>query len=310
MPLAPGDQRAALEARLAERPLLAAEDARLLLDRLEVTLRGFDLRPSRPNAVLLLLGEVAARGEALAEAIAAALFGAEERVVSIDFSRMTESHHVNMLLGAPPGYVGYSEALPLHRVAQIPWCVLRCEHVDLCHPTVLQVLVGALAAGFFTDARGKRIYLSDTVVLLTAGGGAGPQRPLGDVLRPGSARPADPRRALEERLGPELLARVDLVCSAAPDADSGDRRWLEKHVLGELAERYREHGVEVHWEESLIEWLLSQQGDARGQGDLERLVDGVLAPPLVKHLPDSATRAVKRLRVRWVGGAVRVETAE
>jgi len=310
MPLNPRDQRAALEARLAERPLLTSEDTRLLLDRLDVTLRGFDLHPTRPNAVALLAGPAAAAGADLAAAIAAALFGAEERVVTIDFGRMTESHHVSLLLGAPPGYVGYSEALPLHRVAQTPWCVLLCEHVDQCHPTVLAVLANALASGFFVDARGKRIYLSDSVVLLTAGDLDRSPRALGDVLRPGNHPPPDVRRGLEEELGSELLTWVDLVCTAAPQEDTRGRRWLEKQVLAELSARYRERGVEVEWEESVIEWLLAQQQKAHHQGDLERVLDGVLSPPLVKYLPERVPKQVTRLRVRWDGGAVQVDATE
>jgi hypothetical protein len=68
--------------------------------------------------------------------------------------------------------------------------------------------------------------------------------------------------------------------------------------------------VEVSWDDSLVNWLLSQQAATHRQSDLERLVDGVLSPRLVQYLPEGATPASKRLRVRWDGSAVQVDATE
>ena len=100
--------------------------------------------------------------------IAEGLFGDARRIITIDFARFTEAHHINMLLGSPPGYIGYSERLPLHSLAQMPWCVLLCQNVDQCHPTFRTTLARALETGTFTDAAGKDLYVSDAVVLMTA----------------------------------------------------------------------------------------------------------------------------------------------
>jgi ATP-dependent Clp protease ATP-binding subunit ClpC len=117
MPLALGGGLNALKQRLAERALLEEEDASALLSRLSVTVRGLDLRPERPNAVMLLIGDMVAHSDLFAETIAECLFGTAERVVTIDFSRFVTPADVNLLVGAPPGYVGYSDSLPIHRVA-------------------------------------------------------------------------------------------------------------------------------------------------------------------------------------------------
>ena len=109
-------------------------------------------------------------------------------------------------------------------------------NIHLCHPTIRQVFIQALADGFLTDAQGKRIYLSDTIVILTAALSNGARRAIGfgEFEEP-------PNLALREAgvrdLGPELLDRVDLVFARVSSSDEARRRWLEKTLLADMAER-------------------------------------------------------------------------
>jgi ATP-dependent Clp protease ATP-binding subunit ClpC len=307
MPLALGDRLSALEESLRERALLKDEDIEALVNRLMVTMRGLDLRVSRPNAVILLIGEVAETDEALSEILAEKLFGAEDRVVSIDFSRFVHPADVTALIGAPPGYVGYSDSLPLHRVAQMPWCVLRCENVDMSHPQVLEVLTQSLSDGFVSEARGKRIYLSDCVVLLTAGIESSAVRPLGFRTKTGeSGEQPNRRRSIEIELGQGLADQIDLVFSEPPRTGEAQRRWLEKGLLSDLLERYGKVGVTLHWDESLISWLLKQQGASADGRDWERIVDEKLSPLLVRYLPEPGASKKTSLSVKWSGDKIEV----
>lgn len=295
-----------LKEGLADCALLTEEDTLALLSRLEVSMRGLDLRPARPNAVVLLTGDAAASSERLAETIALALLGAAERVVTIDFSRFVHPADVTMLVGAPPGYVGYSEALTIHRIAQMPWCVVRFENIHACHPAVREVLKQALADGFLTDGRGKRIYLSDTVVLLTADITSQSQQPLGFRDRHES-QSFQARQAAEEVLGSDLLAQVDLICAEVPDSEMSLQRWLERYLLAVLSERYRKQGIDLRWDESVIQWLLSQQRSCASERDWERLVDNHISPILVKHLPAPAQKEVRLRIIKEEGDLIRVE---
>lgn len=309
MPLAVGAGLSALRAQLSERALLTEEDADTLLNRLEVTMRGVDVRPARPNAVVLLIGDATASSEALAETIAETLFGAADRVVAIDFGHFVHPADVTLLVGAPPGYVGYSDALPIHRVAQMPWCVVRCENIHLCHPQIREVLKQALADGFLTDGRGKRIYLSDTIVLLTAQSELKEQRALGFQRRQEMGA-ASIREIAEGLLGTEFVAQCDLVCAEVMTSDVARRRWLEKHFLSDLSDRYRKQGVHLRWAESLIDWLLTQQSAYASQRDWERLVDERLSPLLVPYLSSASEKEVTLRIVKGEGDTISVEPEE
>ncbi|HZS03012.1 MAG TPA: ATP-dependent Clp protease ATP-binding subunit [Chloroflexota bacterium] len=309
MPLALPQRLAALQEQLRERVPLPAEDVRVLANRLAVTARGLDLTPARPNAVVLLINEAAAYGAVLATVIAETMSGAAERVVSLDFSRFIDAESVTMLIGAPPGYVGYSDVLPLHRVAQMPWCVVLCQSVDACHPRVREVLLQALAEGVITEASGRRIYLGDTVVLLTASTTAAPYRPLGyDVGR--EAHESAVREAAERVVGAELVALCDLVCDDVVASDTTQRRFIEASLLAELANRYRKHGVDLRWDASIVDWLLAQQNAQQSRRGWERLVDERLAPTLLPLVPDSPGGQTKTVTVRCENDEIRVQVEQ
>jgi ATP-dependent Clp protease ATP-binding subunit ClpC len=305
MPLALADRLSTLRERLSERALLAEGDLKTLLDRLQVTMSGIDVRPARPNAVVLLIGDAATQSEALAEMVAASLFGAEEREVAIDLSRFVHREDVTMLVGAPPGYVGYGDVLALHRVAQMPWCVVRLENIEACHRRVREVLQRALADGFITDACGKRIYLSDTVVLLTAriavesGGRIG--------FQTAESSPAlTARQAAEQALGVDFVAQTDLVCAEVPSSETTRRRWIEKYLLAELAERYRKRGLDLRWDESFVQWLLLQCSSVTRRA-LEHVVDQRLGPLVVSHLDAPEDEGVRSVKVEVEGDSIRVK---
>ncbi|RIK43902.1 MAG: hypothetical protein DCC58_09040 [Chloroflexi bacterium] len=287
MPAAVEDRLETLKAELANRVALPEEEMQALVNRLEVTVRGLDLRPSRPNAVVLLLDDAVSQAVTLAEVLAETITGSAERVVTIDFSRFTDRWSLSMLLGAGPGYVGYEDTLPIHKVAQTPWCVLLCQNVDAAYSGVQAVLAQALADGFFTDATGRRIYLSDTTVILTApvrvadaeqslGFGSGRAAP------PSAAeRAAQAAGAARNALGEPLLERCDVVIARTAPTTAAQRRWLETRLLQDLAVRYLKYGVALDWEPEVVDWLANRQDIA---GGWEKLVDDQLAPLLIPHL--------------------------
>lgn len=289
MPASIEERAVALRQELANRVALPQEDLAGLVNRLEVTLRGLDLRPARPNAVVLLLDAAAEQAGALAEVVAETITGSIERVVAIDFSRFTDHWSLSMLLGSGPGYVGYEDAAPIHAISQTPWCVLLCRNIDAAHSSVQAVLAQALADGFFTDAASRRVYLSDTVVILTAGisvGGTAGEIGFGAGRGAPNAADAAARAIAVARpvLGDALLNRCDVVCARTIATSAAQRTWLETRLLQDLAVRYLKYGITLDWEPAVIEWLA--QSGATG-GGWEKLVDDRLAPLLIPHLPDA-----------------------
>ena len=310
-PLAADAANETLTTRLAERTLLLPEDSLAIVNRLSVTARGLDVRPSRPNAVVILLGKAAHQRDALAETLAETLFGSADRVVSIDFFRFVTQYDVSQLLGSAPGYVGYSDSLPIHRLLQMPWCVLCCDNVHVSHPAARDILAQALAAGVITDASGKRIYLSDVIVLVTAAGG--------EVATARSVRGFRPRDSVEETpetpdaraqaegvLGAEFVALADVVCADVVPADAARARWVEDHLMSSLAERFRRQGLSLSWDPAVVGWLLARTARS-GQLGVERLIDEQVSSLLISHLPPTAEAGLRAVILSCEGDRLRVE---
>ena len=292
MPLALDESLAQLQRMLSERALLGKSEAEALADRLKVTMRGLDMRSGRPNAVLLLTSEVREQGEALAAVLAEAMYGNADRVITIDFSRFLHPEDVNLLVGAPPGYVGYSDTLPLHGLAQIPWCVLRFENVDACHPYIRQVLAQAFKDGLLMDGRGRPMYLSDTIVLLSANIELQARRAIGFFAEPEPVDVQDVESAMVESLGADLAGQVDLLLFGHQEAGTVSEEWVRQNLLEPLSKRYRKQGLLLEWDESLVNWLVGALSHGFGESDWEHWVDRAFTPQVIDHLPQHATEKI------------------
>ncbi|MCC7479334.1 ATP-dependent Clp protease ATP-binding subunit [bacterium] len=310
MPLELGERLRLLDEKLTASGLLAEEQREALLARLGVTLRGLDVRQERPNAVVLMLGEAAAQAAELAELIAQQLFGNGERVVELDFSRMTEDHNISMLIGSPPGYVGYSDELPIHALLQMPWSVVLGTSIEYAHPTIRSVFSQALADGSMLDGRGRNIVFSESVVVLSAG--IEPQHGRSIGFKPGGVQQAEAlglAGLIERELGPALAGQIDIVAGDAPEVEDNHRGWLENQLLPELAARYTRQGLPVRFDASLVEWLLAQEKAETRRQNWERLLDEKIGPLLVERLSQGAGEG-DSLVVKFADGALTVAADE
>ena len=305
MPLAVDERLAQLREELAHNCLLPEETTHALIQRLGVTLRGFDVNAARPNAVVLLLGDAETQTDLLCETMATCLFGAPDRVVTFDFARFLSHADITMLVGSPPGYIGYEGRVSLHQVLQMPWCVLRCENLHAAHPSAREILTQGLRSGVITLADGKRVFLSDTLVVLTADVPTNGHGQWG--FEPAAMPPVDLREKAAGILGPELVSQADITCFELCTNRDAQRHWLEETLLHELSERFRAQGVCLCYDASLFPWLLSRGSLRFTQTDWERLIDQDLCPLILPHLPATRPRQELLLRLTIENGACVVE---
>jgi ATP-dependent Clp protease ATP-binding subunit ClpC len=257
-----------------------------LVRRLEITMRGLDVSPIRPNGVLLVTGTAGEMPELTAQVLAQALYGDRARLITVDMTRFTHPADVTWFTGAPPGYVGHENVMGFHlQLTQQPWSVVLFKNVEASHPRAQEVLAQALQAGFFTDAQGRRAYLSDAVVVLTATLEEQAKRPLG--FGRGEEEGREEERAdieVTPPLVPDLLAQLDLRWR--PQRPTVDRvqRWLERWVLPGLSERYQRQGLEIDWDPTILKWLAEAVLTAGDLGQGERLVEEQVLPLLIPYL--------------------------
>ena len=112
--------------------------------------------PRRPSGSFIFAGPTGVGKTELSKAIAALLFGDENKLIRVDMSEFMEKHSVSKLIGSPPGYVGYDEGGELtERVRRNPYCVILFDEIEKAHPDVFHLLLQILDDGRLTDSHGR-----------------------------------------------------------------------------------------------------------------------------------------------------------
>ena len=130
---------------------------------------GLEVWPEQPDGVFLFVGPEGVGKHEMAMALAKFLYGSTQKMIEFDMSQFTEQWSISRLMGAEPGYVGYSERSGLLSKAaeDNPHSVLYFRNIDLAHAVIQQFLGEAFEQGRFTDASGARISLSNTTVVMS-----------------------------------------------------------------------------------------------------------------------------------------------
>jgi type VI secretion system protein VasG len=134
-------------------------------------------------------------------AVAELLYGGEQNLTVINMSEFKEEHKVSLLMGSPPGYVGYGEGGVLtEAVRRRPYSVVLLDEMEKAHPGVQDVFYQVFDKGQMKDGEGRDIDFRNTVVIMTSNAGT-------DTIAKLCADPdlaPDPEQ-LREALQPDLL---------------------------------------------------------------------------------------------------------
>lgn len=133
---------------------------------------------SRPKGVLFFAGPTGTGKTELAKTIAEFIFGDESFVTRFDMSEYQQPHSDQKLLGAPPGYIGYSEGGQLtNAIKSKPFCVLLFDEIEKAHPSILDKFLQILEDGRITDSAGETMYFSEALIIFTSNIGVVSQDP-------------------------------------------------------------------------------------------------------------------------------------
>jgi type VI secretion system protein VasG len=125
--------------------------------------------PNKPIGVFMLCGPSGVGKTETALALAEALYGGEQNVISINMSEFQEAHTVSTLKGSPPGYVGYGEGgILTEAVRRRPYSVVLLDEIEKAHSDVHELFFQVFDKGWMEDSEGRYIDFTNTIILLTS----------------------------------------------------------------------------------------------------------------------------------------------
>ena len=242
----------------------------------------------RPVGSFLFLGPTGVGKTLLAKSLATFLFGQEDALITIDMSEYMEKFAVSRLAGAPPGYVGYNEGGQLtEQVRRRPYSVVLFDEIEKAHPDVFNVLLQVLEDGHMTDATGRKVDFSNTVIVMTSNVGArriGRHATVGFQRDDAASEYRDMRNRVMDEVkkvfNPEFLNRVDELVVFHRLTEEQLLDIVDIHVA-EVLQRGREMGIVFKLTPEAKQFLVKKGSDEQyGARPLRRAVQLYVEDPL------------------------------
>jgi type VI secretion system protein VasG len=260
--------------------------------------------PRKPIGVFLMVGTSGVGKTETALALAELLYGGEGCLTTINMSEFKEEHKVSLLMGSPPGYVGYGEGGVLtEAVRRRPYSVILLDEIEKAHPGVQDVFFQVFDKGTMKDGEGRDIDFRNCVIIMTSNAGSDlvaslfddPQTApdaaaLGEALRPELAR----------HFKPAFLGRVTLVPYLPLSKDT--LRQIAALQVEHISERVRQSfGARVEYGDEVVNHVANESRDAGiGARGIEAMLARSLLPDLsariLAHMADG--RIVERVTLR------------
>lgn len=244
--------------------------------------------PRKPIGVFLMVGTSGVGKTETALALADLLYGGEQNLTVINMSEFKEEHKVSMLVGSPPGYVGYGEGGVLtEAVRRRPYSVVLFDEMEKAHPGVQDVFYQVFDKGMLRDGEGRDIDFKNTIIIMTSNAGT-------DLIHKLYADPTDRPDVdtLTEAVRPELLKSFKPAflgrCSVVPYfplADDIIRKIVELQ-LNRIRKRFLEnYRANLTWDASLIADIASRCTEVEsGARNIEYILSRGLLPRLSAHV--------------------------
>ncbi len=254
--------------------------------------------PGKPIGVFMLCGTSGVGKTETALALAEALYGGEQNVITINMSEFQEAHTVSTLKGAPPGYVGYGEGgILTEAVRRRPYSVVLLDEVEKAHPDVHEIFFQVFDKGRMEDGEGRMIDFRNTIILLTTNVGSELVMSMckDPELMPTPEALAEALKGpLMKVFPPALLGRMVTIpyYPLSPEM----MKQIVRLQLGRIAKRVQaNHGVPFTYTDAVVEQVVARCNDAESGG---RVIDAILTNTV---LPTISVEYLKRLAG---GGAI------
>ena len=276
----------------------------------------------RPIGSFIFLGPTGVGKTELARVLAREFFGSDSALIKIDMSEFGEHHNVSRLVGAPAGYVGYDDGGQFDKIRKQPYSLVLFDEIEKAHPDVFNMLLQILEDGHITDAKGRSIDFTNTIVIMTSNAGADKlqqEANLGFHASTGNdmkdldamheANQDKVRDELKKTMRPEFLNRIDKIIVFRALTKKDIFKIIDLQI-NELKSRLQRKGLSVQLTAAAKQYLLDHGYDAKnGVRPLRRLIQDTIEDHLAIYLLDDKYQRGEIVQVAAKNGELAYATS-
>ena len=210
------------------------------------------------------------------------------KLLKYDMSEYMERHSVSKLIGAPPGYVGFSDGSVgsgqlISDVETNPNCVLLLDEIEKAAPEVTQILLQVMDDGKLTSSTGKTVNFENVVLIMTSNLGAAESEKSKIGFNENRISNSDDV-AMKDYFAPEFRNRIDAVVKFNKLSKDVIFMIINK-VIDETNAMLSAKDVNIIIDDSSKEWIAENGFEpTMGARPLKRLFEDKIKKPLSREI--------------------------
>ena len=246
----------------------------------------------------------------LVKVLAKDLFKQPESLIRLDMSEFMEKHSVSRIIGSPPGYVGYDEAGQLtEKIRRRPYSVVLFDEIEKAHPDVLNILLQILDDGKITDAQGREINFSNTIIVLTTNAGSEKANAVSGFSLDGNLKnESRVEKALEKFLRPEFINRIDEIITFR-HLDKNDFAKIAEIMIKQLKDHLIEKGIKLTYTEEALALIAEESYSEKfGARNMRRYIERNVEDNIANLIIDSMPNKIFAIAITVSGGKLKIDS--
>ena len=267
---------------------------------------------TRPIGSFIFLGPSGVGKTEVARVLARHIYGSDSALVKIDMSEFMERHNTSRLLGAPPGYVGYDDAGKLtEAIRKNPYSVILFDEIEKAHPEVFNILLQMLDEGKLTDAKGRVVDFTHSIIIMTSNIGIEEYNKINKFGFTNEVSNAleikdKVKESLKKIFLPEMLNRIDKLIVFNPLSVS-DLETIAVLQLNQLKERLKGNKISLSYNIAVPKLLSQKKYDAvYGARPLIREIESSVSDEISQLIISAKIKANDSIKLTAEGGKIKI----
>jgi ATP-dependent Clp protease ATP-binding subunit ClpA len=258
--------------------------------------------PNKPIGTFLFVGPSGVGKTYLARKIAEDL---GMTLLKYDMSEYQEKHTASRLIGAPPGYIGYSdtgagEGLLVNDLNRNPNSVVIFDEVEKAHPDIFNVFLQLFEDGQITSTTGKVARSTNCIFIMTGNLGTREASKSMVGFSEEKTGKSESNKAVEQFFPPEFRNRITDIIEFESLDDVSYRRIVVERV-NDIGKLLSNRNFIIVPSEALVTHILELNNkDEYGAREIERIVRDLVYYPLSVKILEGHIENNSTIRLDWV----------